>query len=136
MELNLGLLHLLDPLQELLAVDPGHQAGVRDTSRRSHPLSAYHDIIVAKELPSVELDQFKCTVHFCLSESLLIALLRIGIGLGGALGALVSEGGVDDLLVERLDLLLQRALVRTNQFVQLHRVLLFDRHALCQQELS
>ena len=66
MELNLGLLHLLDPLQELLAVDPEHQAGVRDTSRRSHSLSAHHDIIVAKELTSVERDQFKCTMHSCL----------------------------------------------------------------------
>ena len=93
---------------------------MRDAGRCGHPLTAHDDIIVAEELPGVERDQFKCTMHSCLCEGLLIALLRIRISLCGALGSLVAQRGVHDLLIEGLYLLLQRALIGANQFVELH----------------
>ena len=67
-----------------------------------------------------------------LGQSLLVALLRIGVRLSGALRAFVAQGRVEHWLAEWFDLLLERALIRPDQFIKLNRVLFLNWHLLGQ----
>ena len=107
-----------------------------DASRSRQAVPTSDHVIITEQLPAGQLDQLESAVHLRLRQRLNTSFPGLGVDRDGAHRAEVGDRRLDHFEVLRLQMLLERGLVWSDEFVELVVLFFVDRHTLCQQELA